>query len=87
MTQRLNHTDPLLRVESQTLLQQIDRERVRIGVQTLEGFLLLKGEGAEVVSTALGTDGVEVVEGGSAEDAEDQGELMVVCSSCRKGRG
>ena len=80
MRQRLLNRDPLLRIERQTLLQQVQRERVRVGVERREGLALLEGEGAEVVARAVRGDGVEVVEGGSSEYVEDEGQLVMVCA-------
>lgn len=68
MRQSLLDRDPLLRIERQALLQQINREWIRVRVERLEGSSLFEGESAEVVSRAMGGDGVEVVEGGGSED-------------------
>ena len=79
MTERVDDVDPLGRVEGQAPLEQVDRERVRVRVQGLERLLLLVGQRAQVVATSLRADRVKVLQRRRAEDAEDQGELVVVC--------
>lgn len=85
MAESIHNADPLRRVERQAPLEQIDRERVRIRVQCLEGLLLLEGQRAQVISTPLRADRVKVLQGRGAEDAEDERELVVVCvAQCGK---
>lgn len=78
MTERIDNVDALGRVEGQAPLEQVDRERVRVRVQRLERLLLLVGQRAQVVATPLRADRVKVLQRRRAEDAEDQGELVVV---------
>lgn len=77
--QRLLDGDALLGVEGEAALEEVDGERVGVGVERLERPTLLEGECAEVVARAVRGDGVEVVESGGSENVEDESELMVVC--------
>lgn len=79
MTERVDDVDTLGRVEGQAPLEQVDRERVRVRVQGLERLFLLVRQRAQVVATPLRADRVKVLQGRRAEDAEYQGELVVVC--------
>lgn len=79
MRQRLLHGDALLGVEGKAAFEEVDCERVGVWVERLERPTLLEGECAEVVARAVRGDGVEVVEGGSTENIEDESELVVVC--------
>ena len=85
MTERVDDVDPLGRVEGQAPLEQVDCERVRSRVQGLERLLLLVGQRAQVVATPLRADRVKVLQRRRAEDAEDQGELVVVCVARTSG--
>lgn len=67
-----------------SLFQEVVSKRRGVRVQRGEASSLAEGESADIVPRATRGDGVELVRRGSAEDFEDEGELMVVCRSARK---
>lgn len=79
VAQGIDDAHALLGVERQAPLEEVDGEWVGVGVECLERLLLLEGKRAQVVAAALRADGVKVVERRRAEDAEDEGELVVIC--------
>ena len=76
----VNDLDVLVRSGGRryALLQQVDRKRVRVGVDGRERLALLEGQRAQVVARAVRRDGVEVVERGCAKHVQDQRQLVVI---------
>lgn len=78
MIQRLLAANPLRRVKREHLLQQVDRERVRVRVQGLERDARLNGQRADIVLCTRGPDASEGVLGGRAEVVQNLVELVDV---------
>ena len=65
--------DALLWIEGETLLEQVDRERVGVRIQRCKRLPLLERQRAKIITRAVGRNLVEVVEVGRAEDVKDAG--------------
>ena len=78
MLQRLLHRDALARVEHQHALNQVDGQRVRLGVEAREGHAGGVGQGADVAARLLAGDEVQVVLVGRADEVDDELELVDV---------
>ena len=78
MRQSLFDCDSLPRIKSQTFLHEVDSERLCVRVHLRVLLLLFEGQGAQIVSGAVGIDLVEVVKGGRAEYVQNESELVVV---------
>ena len=76
--QGLRHSDPLVGVEGQHLLQQVEGLGVGLGVDSCEGDLWSEGERGEVAARLVIEDGGEVLLCGGAQHAHDVVELVQV---------
>ena len=76
--QGLRHRDPLVGVEGQHLLQQVEGLGVGLGVDSCEGDLWSEGERGEVAARLVIEDGCEVLLCGGAQHAHDVVELVQV---------
>jgi hypothetical protein len=80
MSKSFFNCNPLFRIESQTFLHEVDSQRFGFRVHLGKLLLFLEWKSSEIISGSVRVDLVEVVERGSAEDIEDEGELMMVCT-------
>ncbi len=71
MTERVLDRDALGRVEGEQLLEQIQRELVRLGEHDLERDLLFEGQRPDVLARPAGLDAVVVLHRRRAEHIED----------------
>lgn len=81
MGERLLAADAARGVEGEHLGEEVDRERVRVRVQRLEGDARLDGQRADVVLRARRADAPEGVFGGRAEVVQDLVELVDVAAT------
>ena len=78
MGQRLLHEDPLVRVEGEHPLQEVQGLAVRVGVKFGPRDLWFVWQRLDVASSLLVYDTVEILLTGGAEDSEDVVELVQV---------
>lgn len=70
--------DTLGGVECEKSLQEVKGLVVALGEESLEGNLLLEGEGADVLARTAGLDSIVVLHGWCAQNVKDKGQLVMV---------
>ena len=70
--------DALHRVESEQLLEKVERKIRRLGEECPEVHLLLKGERPNVLASATRLDAIVVLHRRRTENVEDKSQLVVV---------
>lgn len=85
MSQRVVHTDPITRIESEHSLKQIDGERVCVGEDGGEGDAWLLAEGEEEFARVMAGDVAEVVVRGRPQDVGDSLNLVHKVPSLEEG--
>lgn len=85
MRQCLIHRDSLPGREGEAAFHEVYGQGVGVGEHLGEVSAFPEGKGSDVVPGTGGGDGVEVVEGGGAQDFEGEGELVVVCGCVKDG--
>jgi len=78
-------SDALDGIECEQLLQEVESHVGGLGEHALEWDLLLEGERADVFTSAARLDAIVILHCRSAENVQDQGELVVVVFSGEEG--
>ena len=81
VSQRILHQDPLVRVEGEHSLQEVQGFAVRVGVKFCPGDLWLVRQGLNITASLLVNDTVEILLAWGTEDCKDVVQLVKVVFS------